>query len=330
MDSDTLFAQAVASARAEDHETVWNLLPRIAESDREAARVAREHVTSPDPVLREVACDLLKVSSELNDVDENTATLLISLAANETDENVQGAIVRALGSTKDFRAVPVLIGFAAHSDADVRCSVAVVLPSVMGDVVDDAAIEALLGLSRDPDQHVRDWATFAVGQQTKADGEDVRAALWERTADTFADAREEGIRGLARRRERKVLPLLASLLEEESAHVLTFDAASYLADASLLPLLRKFDPTDRGVAEALVECDPAERDDFAVRTGDALRKLLPDKDISIFGARFEVGLTLAVGSTLWWSVEGLLKRAEGDPNLAARLAADDVSTSSRR
>lgn len=321
---DTLFAQAVAAARAEDHETEWNLLLRIAGSGGEAARLAGEHVTSPDPVLREVACDLLKVTGDLNDVGEETVTLLISLAANETDENVQGAIVRALGSTKDLRAVPVLISFARHSDADVRCSVAIGLPSAMGEVVDDAVIETLLALSRDPDQHVRDWATFAVGQQTTADGDDVRAALWERTTDSFAYAREEGIRGLARRRERKVLPLLAGLLAEETAHTLTFDAAAYLPDASLLPLLEKFEPTDPRVAEALRECDPAERDNFAVRMFDTLQELLPDNDFSLSGERFELGLTLTLAE-FHWSVEGLQNRAGGDPELAARFVADDVS-----
>lgn len=90
------------------------------------------------------------------------------------------------------------------------------------------------------------------------DTEAVRAALWARTSDDYAEARAEGIRGLAQRRDRRVITMLAELLDDEDgAHVHTFHAAQVLGAPELLPHLLKYDPADYGVAEAIRACDPA-------------------------------------------------------------------------
>ncbi|GIH13898.1 HEAT repeat domain-containing protein [Rugosimonospora africana] len=345
MDADevaALFARAVDVSRAvagpDDYDAVWEVLDRAAEAGGDAAAVALAHLASPDATadatIRATACDLLGVTSERHEeVRGPAATALISLASTEVDGDVQWSIARALGGTADARGVPVLVALAGHADPDVRHRVAVSLPLVMGEVADDAGVAALIALSRDPDREVRNWATFGLGWQSTADGDAVRRALWERTTDEYGEAREEGIRGLARRRDRRVVPLLAGLLAEESAHVFCFDAAAFLADPALLPLLRAFDPADRGVPEALRECDPvlrARRDRLAEELSDALRARLPDADVALYGERFETGLCLEVtgggsGYDGHCSVEGLLERAGGDPELAARLAAADVT-----
>jgi hypothetical protein len=195
---------------------------------------------------------------------DSDALFAQAVEAARVDDYVQWSIVRALGATNDFRAVPVLVGFAGHSDADVRCAVTIALPSAMGEVLDDTGVEALIALSRDA----------------------------------------------------------------EIANTLIFEAAAFLADESLLPLLEKFDSSDPDVAVALRECDPSERDNFAFQTFDALQELLPGKNISLYGERFELGLTLELTengrATAWWSIEGLQRRAVGDPELAACLTASDV------
>jgi HEAT repeat protein len=336
-----LFDRAVEASRAvagpDDYEAVWEPLRRAAESGPAAAALALARLTSPDATIRATACDLLGVTSEVyEEVRGEAATALIALAGTEVDGDVQWSIARALGATLDTRALPVLLALARHADSNVRFQVAVSLPAVLdGEVPDDAGVAALIELSGDPDPEVRNWATFGFGWQSTADGAAVRQALWERTGDGYGEAREEGIRGLARRRDRRASPLLAGLLAEESAHVFCFDAAAYLGDPALLPLLRAYDAEDRGVTEALRECDPvlrARRDALALELFDALGARLPGVDVRVFGERFEIGLYLEVtgidggDGSAHWSVERLLERAGGDPDLAARLAAGDLTS----
>lgn len=265
---------------------------------------------------------------------EDAATLLISLLETEVDGDVHWSIARALGATGDPRAIPVLVRLARHDDSDVRHRVACSLPAAIGDAVDGPGVDALVGLCADPDREVRNWATFGLGWQTNADGDLVRQVLRERTADGYSEVREEGVRGLARRRDPGALPLLAGMLAQESAHVMSFDAAAFLGDPALLPLLEKFDPADRGVADALRECDPvlrARRDAFASTLFDALHARLPEAEIALYAERFEIGLHLDValpphgGQPAQWWVDGLMAHAGGDPEMAAQFVIRDLS-----
>ncbi|MEH1164400.1 hypothetical protein V6V47_03315 [Micromonospora sp. CPCC 205539] len=158
-------------------------------------------------------------------------------------------------------------------------------------------------------------------------------ALWDRTKDPDPEVREEGVRGLARRRDRRAPALVRGLLAEDQVHAFTFEAAAYLADPSLLPLLNEFEPDGRGLAEALRECDPvrrAHRDDWAMRLLELVHLLRPDLDVAVLCERFELGLYLEVTVQpesepgRWW-VDGLLTRAGGDADVAAQLVVDDVA-----
>jgi hypothetical protein len=297
-------------------------------------RLAGADIATPDVAVRTTACGLLGVACELHDdVRREAATLLLSCAAVEADNAVLWAIVRGLGAAADARSLPVLLGLVGNDNADVRLAVAASLPAVMGDDIDDeAGVAALTRLCTDADPGVRNWATFGLGWQSSADGPVVRRTLWDRTTDSDAEVREEGIRGLARRRDRRAVPLLAGLLTEESAHVFTFDAAAFVGDPALVPALEGFDPADTGVGEALRECDPARRalrDTFALDVLERVWASRPDWVVTMFGERFELGLILGVAvpgapSTVW-SVEALLERADGDPILAARQVVADVT-----
>lgn len=325
-----LFARVVEATRVavsdDEYDRAWKLVVRTARFGEVAATLAAARVTSPDPTARGVACDLLGVASELHEtVREAAATTLLAVAADETDHDVQWSLARALGATCDSRALPVLVGLAGHADAAVRLRAAMSLPDVMPEATDNAGVDALLRLSRDSDPEVRNWATFGFGWQSAADSPAIREALWERTADSYPEAREEGIRGLARRRDPRALPLVAELLAEESAHIFTFDAAAYLGSPALLPLLENFDAADRGVAEALRECDPvrrARRDEFASALLDAVSALLPELEMAMYSRRFDLGITLEASGdrSRCWSVEAVME-AHGDPRRGAESIA---------
>lgn len=318
--------------RGDDTDDGSDLLGHAASSGEVAVELAVGKLADPDRVVRAAACDLLgAASSQHMNVREDVATALILLAANEPDPEVHWSIARALGNTFDARALPTLVTLAGSPDADVRFQVAVAVPAVLDDPPVEAGVAALIALCTDSDPDVREWATFGLGWSTTADGDDVRRALWDRTRDVEPGVREEGARGLARRRDARALPLVHELLAQDEVHRHTFQAAVYLADPSLLPLLDGFDPTAEGVAEALRECDPlrrAQRDESAWRLLTVVHQRRPDLRVAIFGERCDLGLYLdfSDGSDIsgHWFLDGLLDRAGNDPDRAAELAIEDL------
>lgn len=310
------------------------LLADVAEDGGRALRLGTGLLGSADPLVRRAGCELLAEAADHHDEPVREAVTVAVLAhgvEEEPDHQVQRAAVRALGAGQDGRAVPVLLALAGHPDAEVRRAVAEALPPVSAGAP-GRVLPVLIRLTGDADPEVRDGATFALGFQVDADSPAVRAALWSRTADGYAAAREEGIRGLARRRDPRALPLLAELLDDEAgAHVLTFRAAAILGAPELLPHLEQYDPADPGVAAALAGCDPAARardEAFAAALLDALHRQVPGSDAAVHAERFETGLTLTLtvaGENLHWSVEGLQGRSGGAPDRAAALVLADTA-----
>ncbi|MGW1447123.1 HEAT repeat domain-containing protein [Micromonospora sp. NPDC002411] len=332
-DSDDGATPACAAPPSGDSDDGSDLIRRAADSGAEAVGLAVGKLSDPDRVVRAAACDLLGATSSLHmDVREEVATALIRLAAHESDPEVHWSIARALGDTFDARALPTLVALAGSPDSDVRFQVAVAVPAVLDDPPVAAGEAVLIDLCTDSDPQVREWATFGLGFVSTADGGAVRQALWDRTQDTRPAVRAEGARGLARRRDPRALPLVRDLLAQDEVHTLTFRAAAYLGDPSLLPLLDGFDPGVDAVAEALRECDPllrAQRDESAWLLLEAVHRQRPDLEITVFGARCDLGLYLDVtdGADLsghWW-VDGLLRRAGNDPERAADLVIADVT-----
>ncbi|MFJ8432861.1 HEAT repeat domain-containing protein [Kitasatospora sp. NPDC094019] len=282
---------------------------------------------------RAAGCDLLGEAADRDPaVAAGAAAALLGLADRERDDHVLTRLARALGRTGDERAVPVLVALAGHPDPEVREQVAGALPldGVATGPADTPGVRALIALTRDADPEVRDRATFGLGFQCEADGPQVRSALWERTGDEHPETREEGIRGLARRRDPRAVPLMCELLADpEGAAVLTFRAAEILGAPELLPLLADYDQEDHGVAEAVDACDP----DTRARLADgawvllsALERQRPDLEASLRATRCEPGLGLALdgaAATADYDIGALLARAGGDPARAAALVGSD-------
>ncbi|MFG1808088.1 HEAT repeat domain-containing protein [Streptomyces sp. NPDC049040] len=332
--------QAVAAARAARETDEWDdygtLLWQAAGSPG-ALPLGLGLIASQDALEREVGCDLLGHASNRDEaVRAEAAAALVALAGLESEPRVLSSLARAVEMTYDRRAVPVLATLSRHPDAEVRQQVAGAFAGITSGQPDGPDIRALITLTRDEDPEVRSWATFTLGFQSEADSRAIRTALWERTADEHADAREEGIHGLARRHVLRVVPLLADLLDDpDGAHVLTFRAAQIMGVPELLPALLEYGP---GVAEAeaaVRACDPRQRallDTSAWELVCALHQLRPDLDACLYMERFDCGLTLGLDTERGpavYDVEALLGRADGDPALAAGLVASE-SESARR
>lgn len=102
---------------------------------------------------------------------------------------------------------------------------------------DDESISAQILLSRDEVDIVRDWATFGLSTQTRADTAEVREALLARLSEVDAEIRGEALIGLARRHDLRVLPYLERELAGEFHGSWCLEAARELALPSLSPLL---------------------------------------------------------------------------------------------
>jgi hypothetical protein len=335
-----LVQRALATARhatdPEEYEEISTLLAQAAADGPGSLLLGRDLLHVADPAERRTGCDLLRLTSELHSaLQPDAATELVALAASEQDLRVLGRLARALGATCDTRALPVLLTLAGHRDAQVRLQVAVALPTVAIGEPDRPALHTLIRLTRDTDPEVRNWATFGLGFQLEADSPAIRAALWDRTSDDNAEAREEGIRGLARRHDPGAVPLLAQLLDDpRGAHVHSLMAAAILGSPELLPHLEGYEPDGSWVAEAVTACDPrlrTARDTFAWALVCALHQRVPGTDAAVYAPRFDEGLTLDMNTAagpLSWSIGALLTRTNGDPERAAEIVTVQATTTS--
>lgn len=361
-DTAALIERAVDAARSardsgdpddpEIWDPIWSLVYQAAADGPESLRVGGAMLGSPDPHVRAFGCDLLGAAADIHEsCRADAASALLDLAPNQADEtdetdeagdDVQWSIARALGKTWDQRARPALLALAGHQDPDVRVEVALALAGIVGEDWAGPDVDALIRLTRDPAPEVRNWATFGLGFLIEVDTPAVRAALWDRTGDEHPEAREEGIRGLARRRDQRAITLIAELLDhEDGAHVHTFMAAAILGTPELLPHLEEYE-TGIYLAEALAACDPEARvrlEQFAAALLDGLGERLSDDphvDVALYGSRFEAGFTLDVtagtdcadcavsaAAASAWDVQALLDRSGGDPALAVGLVLGD-------
>ena len=82
---------------------------------------------------------------------------------------------------------------AASPWTPVRLAVAQALPAVAGDPPAPAVVAALVRLTDDADDDVRDWATFGLGSSLTIDSIGIRGALWRRVDDEHGDTRAEAI-----------------------------------------------------------------------------------------------------------------------------------------
>jgi HEAT repeat protein len=185
--------------------------------------------------------------------------ILANMLRSESDPAVLESIGVAFGHLRDGRAISLLLPFSSHPDSDVRFGV------VLGLTGHDSpeAVAGLVQLSRDEDEHVRDWATFGLGTQTDADTPEIRDALFARTSDHDDDTRGEALVGLARRKDPRVIEPLTQELSSGCIGRLAVEAAESIGDPRLFPLLSKLrniwatdDPDAQLLEDAIASCAP--------------------------------------------------------------------------
>ena len=182
----------------------------------------------------------------------------LKTSVNEAEIDALQSVVIALGRMETNESLKAVAAFRDHPDASVREAVAY---SLAVHFEDDFVIETLIRLTGDPDEDVRNWATFALAQKD-ADTDEIREALYRRLSeggyDTGAEIRGEALVGLARRKDERVVEPLLRELTAETVGVLAVEAALEFADErfceALVKLKEWWDVDERFLDEALRAC----------------------------------------------------------------------------
>jgi HEAT repeat protein len=192
---------------------------------------AAEWCVAPSPLQRARGVDILAqlgrtAGNSQTLFPEETFVIVSDLLKREHELLPLSSAIVALGHLRDSRAIPLILPFASHLDATLRYNAAFSLGSFADD---PESTGALIGLTEDTDAEVRNWATFGLGVIGNTDSPEIRDALVHRLADDFADAREEAMVGLAKRKDVRVLPTVLKCLESESCSM-AIEAARFWLD----------------------------------------------------------------------------------------------------
>lgn len=182
-----------------------------------------------------------ELGTRIGEFTHESVDLLLRLL-DDPDSGVAEAAVLSLGRRRAGEAAEPLLRFIHHPDADVRRAVASALGdiqySVLAPETTDALLQALMVLSSDEDQDVREAATSALAF-SEGNRDDVIEALHRRVQDEDAEIRAIALLGLAENHDPRVIDLIKDELARDSDFVYDdlLDAISRTGDHSFPPIL---------------------------------------------------------------------------------------------
>ena len=224
---ESLFAQTLLGDY--DADAPWDAVRALQNTgSREVFDEAAAWCSSENPLERARGADVLAQLGKSaghpdNAFPQESFSVISKLLASESEPLPLSSAIYSLGHIGNALAIPLLIEHCSHTGSEVRFSVAFALGKF---TEDPAAVKALLVLTRDVDDDVRDWATFGIGALGKLDTPEIRDALLSRLNDTFEDVRQEAIVGLARLKDERMLPSLVSALEQPAVADILMEAAN--------------------------------------------------------------------------------------------------------
>ena len=259
---------SAALRHASDDDLYWDVVWILHRRDTpEVLNRARQLCQSPLCAERRLGADILgQLGVPERTFPKECMAILLQALHEEKDAEVLSASLIALGHLHEDEAIEPAAQLCRHPNPGVRHGVV----SALTGYEDQRAIETLIGLSKDEDADVRDWATFGLGTQINVDTPTLREALAERLNDVDLVTRCEAIVGLARRGDRRTIPALSKELSSDCVDVLAVEAAEIIASPELYPhliaLRERWDGDETLLARAITACSNfASRDNAIVR-----------------------------------------------------------------
>jgi len=233
---DELFTQTLTGDY--DDKSAWEAVSTLRRiGTREVFDQAAAWCKSSNPLERARGADILSqlgktVEYPSNKFPEESYMAVSQMLLDEKEVQPFSSAIHALGHLDNPRAIPLIIGYREHPSAEVRFAAACSLGSFAND---PEAVQALIALTRDSDDDVRDWAVFGLGNLGDADSPEIRDALFFRLSDSNEDVREEAMVGLAKRKDKRVLQALFAALNQSEIDgpgvtKLTIEAADLMLD----------------------------------------------------------------------------------------------------
>jgi HEAT repeat protein len=186
---------------------------------------ARAWCGAPDAGRRRLGANVLGQLGAASERPFATpATPILEGLLDDPDESVVSCALVALGHLGTGATTSICALASSPSDR-IRYSVAWCL----GLRDEPPALLTLIALSRDVDPEVRDWATFAVAQQSDVDTPEVRHALVDRLNDTDDETRAEAMLGLAKRGDARADAAVAAAMAQPDVAPQIQEAADFIA-----------------------------------------------------------------------------------------------------
>ena len=228
---DELFAQTLMGDY--DDELPWKAVSALRRiGTREVFDRAAAWCKSANPMERARGASILAQLGRTGEYrthnfPEESYLALSEMMQKEAELQPLSSAIHALGHLDNPAGIPLINSYQRHPEAEIRFAVACALGSFAND---PEAIHALMILTSDADDDVRDWAAFGLGTLCDADSTEIRDAIFVRLNDPNEDVREEALVGLAKRKDQRVLPaLIAALsqseLDDPGITMLTIEAA---------------------------------------------------------------------------------------------------------
>jgi HEAT repeat protein len=199
-----------------DDEAAWDAVAALRlRGTQEVFQMAVRYCQSAVPLERARGLDVLAQLGASRPIEERPHfDECVSLAIKflyDPDSLVLNSAAWALAHLGGESAISALIAMRKNPAPEVRWAVA---NGLNGSERDDA-IATVIELMDDPDDNVRDWATFALGTQCKADCAQIREALRKRLNDTYKNVRDEAVWGLAQHKDAQGMRMLVERLSAE-------------------------------------------------------------------------------------------------------------------
>lgn len=241
---DKLIAAALVIDDIDSHE-YWQILSGLQHRGDRATLDSMLRLSRGDLPVRRLALNVLGRFGEptwpfREEIVERLLEMWEENAGDETSD-----LVASLSHHYEFAPVrEILLSLVNHPDFLVRWY----LTHAFGDDKNHESTAALIQLSRDSDEAIRDWATFALGNLEENYSPAVRAALVARLDDSDATTRLEAIHGLVEHGETIVLDAIINACKpNENGETLWSKADKDSPDYRVLPALYEMRDSESGI-----------------------------------------------------------------------------------
>lgn len=226
---ESLFARTVAGDY--ESEDAWDAVGALRmNGSREIFERAAAWCTSDDPLRRaraaSILCQLRRGTIPNHEVlfRDESYLLLTNMLETEQDPTVIYSILSGFGHLDNVLAVPFILRYRDSPLPRVRYAACFALGCFPNDI---RSVESLLKFTSDPNPEIRHWAVFGLGVMGDADSTEIRETLLRCLNDEDEDVREEAAVGLGKRQDRRVIPKLLTMLDDDIA-VRAVEAAAAL------------------------------------------------------------------------------------------------------